>query len=51
MRFLADYLNGDIYYRIHRPAQNLDRARAQFKLAADIEAREEKLARIIARYG
>ena len=50
MRFLADYLNGDIYYRIHRPAQNLDRARAQFKLAADIEAREEKMARIIAQY-
>lgn len=37
MRFLADYLEGDHYFHIHRPAQNLDRARTQFKLVADME--------------
>jgi hypothetical protein len=50
MRFLTDHLNGDIYFRIHRPNHNLDRARAKFKLALDIEAREQEMARIIARY-
>jgi aminoglycoside phosphotransferase (APT) family kinase protein len=51
MRFLTDYLDGDIYYRIHRPEQNLDRARSQFKLAADMEANEDAMSRIIARNG
>jgi len=32
IRFLTDHLRGDVYYRIHRPGQNLDRARAQFAL-------------------
>src|SRR5205807_224787 len=29
VRFLTDWIAGDVYYRISRPAQNLDRARAQ----------------------
>ncbi len=37
LRFLADYLNGDIYYRTERPEQNIDRARTQIKLLADME--------------
>ncbi len=32
IRFLADYLNGDLYYAIHTPYQNLHRCRAQFNL-------------------
>jgi hypothetical protein len=32
IRFLADYINGDVYYTIHHPQQNLERCRAQFKL-------------------
>jgi aminoglycoside phosphotransferase (APT) family kinase protein len=40
IRFLADFLNGDIYYRIHRPTQNLDRCRTQFKLIESIEQQE-----------
>ena len=36
-RFLADYLSGDTYFRISRPGQNLDRARTQAKLVADME--------------
>ena len=37
LRFLGDYLNGDTYYRTTRPGQNLDRARTQLKLLADME--------------
>jgi Ser/Thr protein kinase RdoA (MazF antagonist) len=37
IRFLGDYLNGDIYYKIHRPGQNLDRARTQLKMVAEME--------------
>ncbi|MBE7043707.1 MAG: aminoglycoside phosphotransferase family protein [Ruminococcaceae bacterium] len=35
IRFLADYLNGDTYFKTHYPEQNLDRARTQFKLVKD----------------
>ncbi|PKO13747.1 MAG: mucin desulfatase [Chloroflexi bacterium HGW-Chloroflexi-10] len=37
IRFLCDYLQGDRYYRISYPNQNLNRCRTQLKLAADIE--------------
>ena len=38
MRFLTDYLNGDTYFRIHLPDDNLARCRTQFALVAEIEA-------------
>jgi Ser/Thr protein kinase RdoA (MazF antagonist) len=38
VRFLGDWLAGDVYYRIARPAHNLERARAQFRLVAAWEA-------------
>jgi hypothetical protein len=37
IRFLTDYLNGDTYYKIHRPSHNIDRARTQFKLVQEME--------------
>jgi Ser/Thr protein kinase RdoA (MazF antagonist) len=37
IRFLADFLNGNIYYRIHYPEQNLVRARNQLKLLEELE--------------
>ena len=37
-RFLADYLNGDTYYKINNPLHNLQRSNAQFKLLQSIEA-------------
>lgn len=43
LRFLADHLGGDRYYRVSRPAQNLDRARVQFRLAAAIAAARPRL--------
>ena len=36
VRFLTDWIAGDVYYRISRPQQNLDRARAQFRLLASM---------------
>lgn len=47
MRFLTDYLNGDTYFKIHRPNHNLDRARTQFKLVADMETKEEEMNKIV----
>jgi len=41
LRFLTDFLSGDNYFRIHRPAHNLDRCRTQFKLVETIERQEE----------
>lgn len=50
MRFLGDYLNGDTYFKIHREHHNLDRARTQFKLVADIESKMEEMKRIVKKY-
>ena len=47
VRFLADYLNGDVYFKIHRENHNLDRCRTQFKLVADMEAKEAKMREIV----
>jgi len=33
IRFLADFVAGDVYFRVHREGQNLDRHRAQLRLA------------------
>ncbi len=43
IRFLTDFLSGDTYFRIHRPAHNLDRCRTQFKLVQSIERQEEAM--------
>ncbi len=48
LRFLADHLAGDRYYRIQRPGQNLDRARVQFRLAAALGQGRRELERIVA---
>lgn len=47
IRFLADYLNGDTYFKIHRPGHNLDRARTQLKLVCDIESKFDEMKRIV----
>ncbi|HIU32597.1 MAG TPA: aminoglycoside phosphotransferase family protein [Candidatus Caccousia avistercoris] len=49
IRFLGDYLDGDHYFKIHREGHNLDRARTQFKLVADMEAKWEQLTEITRR--
>ncbi len=47
MRFLTDYLKGDKYFSIDYPQHNLDRARAQLKLAQDMESKEEAMSLIV----
>jgi Ser/Thr protein kinase RdoA (MazF antagonist) len=47
IRFLADYLAGDTYFKIHREGHNLDRCRTQFKLVESIELEEEKMNRLV----
>lgn len=47
VRFLTDHLNGDVYFKIHRENHNLDRCRTQFKLVADMEAKEAKMREIV----
>ena len=49
-RFLADHLNGDTYFKIHRDGHNLDRARTQFKLVASMEAQWEEMTNIVNKY-
>ncbi len=49
VRFLTDYLEGDTYFKIHRPRHNLDRCRAQFKLVEDMEIKYNKMADIAGR--
>lgn len=50
MRFLADYLEGDVYFRTHREGHNLDRARTQFKLIEDMEKLLPQMEEIIKKY-
>jgi len=48
MRFLTDYLQGDTYFRIHRPKHNLDRCRTQFALVADMEKKWDEMKAVVA---
>ena len=49
MRFLADHLNGDKYFRIHRPGHNLDRARTQFALVRHMEENWDAMLDVVKR--
>lgn len=50
MRFLTDYLQGDVYFKTSRPGQNLDRCRTQFRLVEDMESKQARMAEIVAAY-
>lgn len=50
MRFLTDYLEGDVYFRTHRPKQNLDRAHTQFKLVDDMLSVMDRMSEAVKRY-
>ena len=50
IRFLTDYLNGDIYYKTHRPGHNLDRCRTQLKLVSEMERKFADMSNIIEMY-
>ena len=48
VRFLADYINGDTYYKIRYPEHNLVRAKAQFKLLQSAEEHTPEMKSFIA---
>ena len=50
LRFLTDYLDGDIYFRIRHPLQNLLRCRAHLKLVDDMEKKLPEMERIIKKH-
>ena len=50
IRFLTDYLLGDVYFHTQREGQNLDRCRTQFKLVEDMEAHWDEMNEIVSRF-
>jgi Phosphotransferase enzyme family len=49
IRFLTDYLCGDVYFKIHRPTHNIDRCRNQFAFVRAIEENLTAMEEIVAR--
>jgi Ser/Thr protein kinase RdoA (MazF antagonist) len=47
LRFLTDHLEGDRYFKVREPGQNLRKALVQFSLVEDIEGKERKIRRIV----
>ena len=45
-----DYLSVDTYFKIAYPEHNLDRARTQLKLVADMEEKWDEMGEIIKKY-
>lgn len=50
IRFLADYLDGDVYFKTAYPEHNLVRCRTQFALVKDMEDKMEKMMEITKKY-
>ena len=50
MRFLTDYIDGDLYYKIRTPDHNLIRARNQIALVADMERRFDQMRAIVSKH-
>ena len=46
IRFLTDYLEGDRYFKVHRPGHNLDRCRTQLALVASIESQFDAMRKL-----
>ena len=47
MRFLTDYLQGNVYYKTAYPDHNLHRCQNQFTLALDLQKREDQFYQLI----
>lgn len=47
LRFFADYLAGDVYFKVRDDGQNLLRARVQAQLCRSIEARESQIRKML----
>lgn len=51
IRFLSDYLDGDVYFNVEKEEHNLIRTKAQFELLRQIELNEDKMKEVVKRYG
>lgn len=49
-RFLTDYLNGDVYFKVAYPTHNLDRALNQYTLVKDMISKKEQAENIVKKY-
>jgi len=47
LRFLTDYLDGDVYFKVHRDGHNLDRCRTQFEMTRQMDEQMERMVAII----
>jgi Ser/Thr protein kinase RdoA (MazF antagonist) len=47
LRFFADYLAGNVYFKVKYPEHNLARALVQFKLTASIEQQADRIQQLI----
>ena len=50
LRFFADFIAGDVYFKTRYDGQNLNRARVQLKLAESVEAREKQIRQVLNSY-
>ncbi len=50
LRFLTDFLEGDVYFKTKRPGHNLDRARNQFALVRSLEAQANEMEAIVRKH-
>jgi len=47
LRFLTDYLQGDVYFKTRREGQNIDRCRKQFKMVQSMHEQMEAMQKIV----
>ena len=47
LRFYTDYLNGNRYFKVTAPNENLHRAEAKFRLCASVIAHEAQIIKLI----
>lgn len=47
LRFLTDYIDGDLYFKVRHPQHNLVRARAQMALLEDVERKYDDMCTVV----
>jgi hypothetical protein len=50
LRFLTDYLEGDVYFKVRREGHNLDRCRTQFEMVRQMEELSDEMEAIVAKH-
>jgi len=47
LRFITDFLDGDIYFKVHRDGHNLDRCRTQFQMTRQMDEQMDKMEALV----